>query len=188
MNNETEKWLIDITKKIKESKISLFLGAGCSIESGLPSGPELTKRLKLEFPNCNTKIENFFELCQDIVDTPPYDKDQLDSFITNQLNVFEVSKGHQELCKYDWCSIFTTNYDNIVESAFSNKERLRPCRPLYMDKPIVNVSDKSNTYLFKIMGCVTAQEKEGKMVLTRTDYNRSLQKRNKYLNLLRNEF
>ncbi len=64
--------------------------------------------------------------------------------------------------KINWASIFTTNFDDLIELAY----RISP-------------------HVFKIMGSMTALEGEtGSMVLSRADYHQSLIRRRKYLELL----
>ncbi|MBW1615560.1 MAG: hypothetical protein JRJ49_03305 [Deltaproteobacteria bacterium] len=111
MNQEAEKYLSQIAQKVTEGQITLFLGAGCSDVAGLPDWKSLTKSIKNKFVDCDQEKNNFFELCKDILNTPGYDRNQLEKFISDKLRSLEILDEYKELCKYNWQSIFTTNYD-----------------------------------------------------------------------------
>jgi tetratricopeptide (TPR) repeat protein len=79
--------------------------------------------------------------------------------------------------------VFTTNYDDLIEQAYRSAGKL--CQSLYADNPSFNPTDRSRTYLFKIMGCVTARPNEtGQMVLTESDMRFAYRRRWTYLESL----
>jgi hypothetical protein len=180
-----EKQLLPIIEKIKTGNVALFIGAGCSISAGLPDSKNLIKSLKQFFSEANQELENFMDLCEDIEETPPYDSVQLHNFIKEKLDLFEVKESHKILTKYPWSAIFTTNFDNVIETAYNtSKERYKSCYSVVQESPSVNISDRSKIYLFKLMGTVDAHDSSSSMVLTRSDYHNSLIKRQQYLKLL----
>jgi len=185
MSDTIEFHLQAIVNKIMAGNVALFLGAGCSISAGLPDGRSLTTELKKRFPACSQELEDFMDVCQDIIETPPYNEVELHDFVRSKIDLFDVSDTHKKITRYPWSAIFTTNYDTLIETAYNtSKERLKSCYPVVTDNPSVNISDRTKTYLFKIMGTVDAQDSTSAMVLTRTDYHSSIQKRNHYLRLL----
>lgn len=185
-DTETEKSLREIISQISQGKVVLFLGAGASHAAGGPSGQKLTQMIKSNFPKIDQDKNDFIEVCQDVVDTPPYDKNSLDEFVREQLLSLQPSSSHRAMTKYDWAAIFTTNFDDLVEVAYrTTPDASKRCKPVYSDNPQVTPSDRSKVYLFKMMGCVQAQASEsGQMVLSRADYNGALRRRGRYLELL----
>lgn len=186
MDNDTQKALKEILHQIQQGKVTLFLGAGASHAAGGPTGKKLTEMIREKFFNINQSFRDFIEVCQDVIDTPPYSRNELEEFIKSNLDSLQPTRSHKIMTKYDWAAIFTTNFDDLVEVTYRvNIERLKPCQPIYSERFRVNPSDRSKVYLFKIMGSITATEGEsGHMVLSRADYNRALIRRRKYLELL----
>lgn len=186
MDNDCIKSLQEILHQIKQGKIALFLGAGTSRAAGGPTGKKLTEKIKENFSNIDQSLNNFIEVCQDVIDTPPYNRNDLEDFLKSILGSLQPTGSHKIMTKYDWAAIFTTNFDDLVEVAYRiNPERLKPCQTIYSERFQANTSDRSKVYLFKIMGSITATESEsGHMVLSRADYNRALTRRREYLRLL----
>lgn len=186
MNNSAEEHLQQILRQVQQGSVALFLGAGASHAAGGPLGGKLTDLLKKRFPKVDQSLSGFIEVCQDVIDTPPYNRNELEEFIRSKLDLLQPTEEHKIMTKYDWAAIFTSNFDDLVEVTYRTApKRLKPCQALYSDRFQVNPADRSKVYLFKIMGSVTAIEAEtGNMVLSRADYNRALVRRRKYLELL----
>lgn len=186
MNEDAQEQLRDISQRVHTGNMALFLGAGASHAAGGPLGGKLTDLIKKRFPKIDQSLSGFIEVCQDVIDTPPYNRNELEDFIRSKLDLLQPTEEHKIMTKCDWAAIFTSNFDDLVEVAYRTApERLKPCQALYSDRFQVNTADRSRVYLFKIMGSVTAIEAEtGNMVLSRADYNRALVRRRKYLELL----
>ena len=186
MNNNTEEYLQQILRQVQRGSVSLFLGAGASHTAGGPLGGKLTELIKNKFPKINQSLSGFIEVCQDVIDTPPYNRNELEEFIRSKLTPLQPTREHGIMTKYDWAAIFTSNFDDLIELSYRvTPERLKPCQAIYSERFQVNPADRSKVYLFKIMGSMTAIEGEtGNMVLSRADYTRALIRRKKYLELL----
>ncbi len=185
-DRDTEKFLNEILHQIQQGKVALFLGAGASHAAGGPTGKKLTEMIKENFLNIEQSLTDFIAVCQDVIDTPPYNRNGLEEFVRSRLDNLQPTRSHKIMTKYDWAAIFTSNFDDLVEVAYrTNTDRLKPCQTIYSERFQVNPSDRGKVCLFKIMGSMTAVEGEsGHMVLSRADYNRALIRRRKYLELL----
>ena len=183
MNNNAEEHLRQILRQVQQGSLALFLGAGASHAAGGPLGGKLTDLIKKRFPKIDQALSGFIEVCQDVIDTPPYNRNELEDFIRSKLALLQPTEEHKIMTKYDWAAIFTSNVDDLIEVTYRTApEPLKLCQALYSDRFQVNPADRSKVYLFKIMGSVTAIEAEtGNMVLSRSDYNRALVRRGKYL-------
>jgi DNA replication protein DnaC len=186
MNNNSEKHLQEILQQVKQGRVVLFLGAGASHAAGGPTGKKLTEMIKEKFTNIDQSLNNFIDVCQDVIDTLPYSRNELEEFIRNNLNTLQPINTHKIMTKYDWAAIFTTNFDDLIEVAYRiESHRLKLCQPIYSEHFQVNPSDRSKVCLFKIMGSIAATETEtGHMVLSRAYYYRAIIRRRKYLELL----
>ena len=134
-----------------------------------PTGKKLTEMIKENFPNVEQSLSNFIEVCQDVIDTPPYDRTQLEEFIRNKLESLQPTNAHRIMTKFDWTVIFTTNFDDLIEVAYrTTPEAVKRHRAIYTDSLQVTPGDRSKAYLFKMMGCIKAPVGEsGQMVLSR---------------------
>ncbi len=172
-----------ISAEIKKGRAVLFLGAGASMPAGGPSTAELVQLLKDNFHRCSNSSDDLLDLCQEIVDTPGYDLQQLEEVVTKRLATCKATDEHKLIPNYPWSTIFTTNYDDLVEQAYNNMNMT--LHPVFQDEFSVNPFDKSRVFLFKLLGSITApQQKNGKMVLTRSQYNALPRRRKKFLDLL----
>jgi len=109
-DNIADNSLREITGQIQQGKVVLFLGAGASHTAGGPTGEKLTEMIKQNFPNIDQNLNNFIDICQDVIDTPPHDRNQLEEFIINKLVSLQPSNSHRIMTKYDWSAIFTTSH------------------------------------------------------------------------------
>ena len=109
--------------------------------------------IKQKFPKIGAGLNNLLDACQDVVDIPSYDEQQLEDFVVSTLDSLKPTKSHFEVARYDWSAIFTTNYDNLVEVGYQlAPQRLKPCYSIRQADFSVNLTDRSKVYLFKIMG------------------------------------
>jgi len=183
MSYSAEEQLKEISQKVKYGKVALFVGAGATVSAGGPSSKDLVEALKREFPKANQELTDLLELCQDILDTAPYDRNDLENFIKQKLITLQPSKEHKIMTNFDWKAIFTTNYDDLIEYSFRQAGKI--CYPIFSENFQYSPSDRSRIYLFKLMGSVSnLAEKEGTMVLSRADYNRAITKRRQYFESL----
>src|SRR3989304_2891063 len=150
LSNNTEKSLQEILCQIQQGKVALFLGAGVSQSAGGPTGKKLNEMIKEKFSNIDQSLNDFIEVCQDVIDTPPYNRNELDEFIKSKLESIQPTSSHKIMTKYDWAAIFTTNFDDLVEVAYriNTEERFKPCQPIYSECFQVNPSDRSKVCLF----------------------------------------
>ena len=180
-------YLKEILSKIQQGKVVLFLGAGASHSAGGPSGKKLTDMIKAKFPKINQSLSDFIEVCQDVIDTPPYNRNDLEEFIKNHLMKLQPTVSHKIMTQFDWAAIFTTNFDDLIEISYriNTTDSQKHCHTINSDRFRVNPSDRSKTYLFKIMGSITSTEDDNyQMVLSRADYNSALIKRKKYFEII----
>lgn len=175
-----EKYMPEILQKIKKGRAVLFLGAGASASAGAPLEKELVEAIKEKFPKLDRNLNTLLEVCQDYEDVKGYNIQDLEEFITQRLSRLQPSEAHISLAKYNWPVIFTTNFDDLIETAYRiAKNPLKPCFTVSypQESPVI---DHSKVYLFKLMGTLMTRS-ENKMVLCRSDYNDMIKKRPEYL-------
>jgi tetratricopeptide (TPR) repeat protein len=121
MNKEIPKGLVD---QIKDGNVILFLGAGsafnCEHPKGEtpPSGSQLADLIALKFLGeeyIDADLQYVSELA--ISETDLF---TVQSFIAEIFKEFQPGEHHLRIPLYKWQSIFTTNYDLIIEKSYDN--------------------------------------------------------------------
>jgi hypothetical protein len=114
--------------KAKKGKAVLFIGAGASHVAGAPLGGELAAQVHQEFlPGLPNPSQDLIEVCSKVLDTPGVDRATVEEFIRSKLD-FQPSPTHRALCRNRWQAIFTTNYDDLIETAYrTTPDRRQRC-------------------------------------------------------------
>ncbi|MFQ5977728.1 MAG: SIR2 family protein [Candidatus Heimdallarchaeota archaeon] len=184
IKDENLEHLQELAQKIKEGKGFLFLGAGASIPSGAPNSRQLVERLKEEFPRAQ-QSDDLNTLCDNIQYTEGYGWEALYKFVRSLLIDLKPSPAHEIMTHYDWAAIFTTNYDDLIEKAYSNPGRLKSLKAVVSPEESFSPFNRGICHLFKLNGCLRMDsEKEGAMVLTKTQLMGAIAERERIYEIL----
>ena len=152
-----------IKKSIKENSLILFVGAGISVNSNLPTWGELIQSLKKELDLPDGDSDDYLRVAQYYYDT--FGKNQY----TKKIEEVFFSKGtskpnelHTLIEKIAPKHIITTNYDSLLEDQFENG--LLRYNVVAEDKDIPYTS--SERYLIKMHGDFSKKN----IVLKEDDY------------------
>lgn len=156
-----------LAAKINPAQTLLLLGAGASVPSGAPTGSELATYLARRLSPAPSgtdlmEIATIFEhrtTRRDLVEA-----------IQERLRDLEPTGGLTLLPEFDWRSIFSTNFDLLVEKAYR-----RSRRPLAVIRSNYDwQKGLTGAVLYKIHGCMTQDVGIGnrhRMVITDRDYD-----------------
>jgi len=177
-----------LIQKVRKGDIALFIGAGASISSKAPKGDDLVELIKKEFSDIDFEGlgNNLLEVCQEIDEMGRFH--ELNEYIKRIFYGLKPSATHNILSDYDWSIIFTTNYDNLIESTFEdnykNDDFAKLCKPFFRgDKPF-RKNKKDEIKLLKLMGDIQRDDVEERAVLTRKEYIKRANSRKKMLSNL----
>ena len=182
MSKETH--IEHLIKLVRKEKVSLFIGAGFSLEAKAPSVWDLQQAILNELPSDDMKkehaedgldtISQFFveEVCEG-------SRAELMDLLQKQFEFEpECMNDHQALAAIPhFHNIFTTNYDTLLEDSYT-KER---CAVVKKDEDCVYIDSKP-VRVFKIHGDFTNRDF---VVITSQDY--ADLKKQKYNPLVWNE-
>lgn len=144
----------ELIEALKEKRVSVFVGAGLSISSGMPSWKELIKELitqvqalpfdtKSDVEEYNKLIEDpskYLMLAQDIkISLGKVYYDYLTSRFTDQTKTF--SQNHKIIVELPLNFIITTNYDNLIEKAYVAN---------FLDIPVTLIPSQSRDIAYKL--------------------------------------
>ncbi|MCI5150410.1 MAG: hypothetical protein D3916_13665, partial [Candidatus Electrothrix sp. MAN1_4] len=126
MTNELPLALIN---NFKKNNVILFVGAGISINSGLPSWRYLLELLGKRFLSDTDERYDFYNSC-DLLEKSQYLYDISDRIsVLNEIkDIFSSTENNLNLDIQDKISslpintIITTNWDNLIEKSFEKRE------------------------------------------------------------------
>ena len=162
--------------KIATGETILFLGSGASVtDEKCYLSKEIidyysdAKGIKLE----TTDITDFVDT---LSATPDFNRDEFDEYVAMLLKKLKVSDTHKVIAATPWKEIITTNYDLLIESAFSavegtTQESLK-CTPI-RDASSYNYRPANDEVKYvKLNGCLS-DKKRYKFVFSSKDFERS---------------
>jgi GTPase SAR1 family protein len=164
------KMTISINSLVAElipSNTVLVFGAGASLPSGAPSVWDLCEHLA---PLIGEQPEtySFSEICS--LFEYKKSRKELVTQVRQKFKGLRPTGGLQNVAEYDWVSIFTTNYDDLVERAFLKKNK--DIRVFSSNFDFGEPTPPTSTPIFKIHGTIGHDTSDGhrsKLVLTEED-------------------
>ncbi|QOF86709.1 MULTISPECIES: SIR2 family protein [unclassified Pseudomonas] len=175
MDDLVKPWILD---KIAQGKAILFLGAGAAFgakgdHGELPlSGFGLRDRISDQFLGGEEKHKT-------LVQVSDYAKHEgglleVQQFIKKTFYPLKPANFHKIIPSFRWHSIFTTNYDLIIERAYSDvPDRMQNIAPIIRDGGNFSdvMSDSTLVPYFKLHGCInTINDPELPLILASEEY------------------
>lgn len=117
---------LSLISEFKKNNVVLFLGAGASINAGLPSWSELLKLLVQRFLPKDGERFDFFQQCDHLEKAQYlYDISDKISVINAIKEIFDTPLTnfdlHNKIASLPVNTIITTNWDCLIENAFERK-------------------------------------------------------------------
>jgi len=154
---------------IDPAKTALLLGAGASVPSGAPSGAQLARQLWRDVAKQDSQSDDLIETSS-ILDRRYGRKPVIDS-IVSALKKLKPTGGLLGLPRLGWREVFSTNFDQLIESAYKSCEL--PLTPIRSNFDFSNRESRLGTSLYKLHGCISQDRSLGdraSLVLTEQDY------------------
>ncbi|WP_291382963.1 MULTISPECIES: SIR2 family protein [Achromobacter] len=161
--------LRELVEQLTPSNTVLLFGAGASMPSGAPSVTDLIHEISKEF-----NIEPDGLSLAEIAAVAEMKRNRSD-LITLLRKLFKGLKAKGSLLnlpRHEWKSIYTTNYDELVEDAYRRAER--SLQVFASDFDFKVQPDPIATKYFKIHGTISKDSVDGmvfNMILTQMDYD-----------------
>lgn len=160
--------------KIKEQQCGLFVGAGLSMDAGLPSWSDLLSDLIAQLDVSDVSRTELYQLLRegDFLTVAEFCLEQLSPHLFHEFMVrtfrdpkLQPTSNHTLLPKIPFCCVATTNYDRLLESTYPHA----PCYS-YQNVPGLAAGIGSNRFfILKAHGDIDQLES---LVLRRTDYQK----------------
>lgn len=157
----------EITKEILNQSASLFLGAGVSVGSGFSDWKALMADICEELGLDVKKESDMISIAQ-FYQNRTRSRNKLNQKIIEEFD--RKSQGNQllsTLCQLPINSIWTTNYDKLIEKEYEKLNRILDVK--IRQKDLAISKPNRETTLYKIHGDISEPDKA---VITRDDYER----------------
>lgn len=164
---EVEEYIDDYVKSIINKKAALFIGSGVSSPSGFINWDDLTTRLAQHLNIELDKSMDLTEIAQFYVNYWNGNKSKVFQLILDSYSKeIELNSYHKFLKKLPIKTIWTTNFDNLLEKTFADR---------VIDVKVGNDSiarDKTDSEitLYKMHGSASASHVND-IILTKEDYD-----------------
>ena len=119
MDNQQIAYLLNIQRASRENRLVIFVGAGVSMNSSVPSWNQLITRMKAELPNEFSEETDALKIAQIYKDSCGH-KEYMDKVKDILLyNKAVPNPLHKSILALNPCHIITTNYDDLIEQELS---------------------------------------------------------------------
>lgn len=175
-----------LTRGIEPMRTVLLFGAGSSIPSGAPS----VASLQAHFEKVFGVPASGYSLAEQtgIIETRTRDRARLITELRSQFTKLRPAGALLNLPLYKWKSIYTTNYDELIEECYRRKEA--PCGVYTTNFDFGLREDPDSLQLFKLHGTLKRDEVFGdrsRMILTQGDYDLTEQYREQLYDRLKSD-
>lgn len=185
--------------EVSRGRASLFLGAGASRQANFPSADELGEYLASRAgSNHATRLAG--QPLDYIVQDLYLQKGYGEAWVKREvIEYFEQkhreasrppSKAHELITRIKWRTIFTTNYDRLVEIAYDTcKDCVQRCLPIYDPDPQILRHESHVVRLIKLNGSVdeAARKSSHPLVFTFAEQQDARIRNKDFYTLLREE-
>lgn len=173
-----EKFINMVAETILQNNLSLFIGAGSSIQYGAM--------------NWDNLIDSIFDKCNDWENENKAQYAQLKGInikeeVSKKISSIKIDSLKKDtylyyLLDYEYKSIWTTNYDNIIENILYTKSQF--FLPVYKYEHFKNLSFPGGLFVYKING---SADDPRTIVITKEDFINYRKSHEAYLILLKRE-
>ncbi|WP_420572937.1 SIR2 family protein [Kordia sp.] len=175
-----------LIEQIKKGEVVLFLGAGASFDSlhpekkEIPSAKGLANLIACDYLKDESLKDYDLSYISEIAISET-DLFRFQTFIKGVFEDFKPNDFHSNIALYSWKSIFTTNYDLIVERAYENSNSHQDLASVYKNTPVQNIFKTEYTLpYYKLHGCITnINDEKTPLILTIEQYISHLENRDR---------
>lgn len=176
----------NLVRKIFSGRCVLFLGSGASLAAGAPSASSLAKKLSNTYLNGKHQDSPLAKVASYVEQKPGIGRRELLEFVARHLEDLEVTEAHQNLVKFPWASIYTTNYDELIEKSFEENSQEDSFVKLTKSTDVPQQDINKSTLLVKLHGCISDPfSQDSPIVITEDDLANSEENRRALLSLLK---
>lgn len=167
------KFIDELAQCLEEEALALFAGAGFTIDAGFPSWASLLRQTALD-PSCSplTLFSGYLE--GDLAEIAQFyaniwGANSLKDNIARAIRKIGIQDGKllETVKKLNFKTIWTTNYDEVIEKKLVNKKS--DIDIYYREEQLIRISDAGKTKLYKVHGDINDSQS---IVITKSELDR----------------
>lgn len=182
MNKEIENFILDYVKDLNEGTAALFVGAGLSKGAGFVNWSELLSEIADELGLDINQEHDLVSLAQYHVNENR-NKSKITRKIIEEFNEdIALTENHKIIARLPITSIWTTNYDQLIEKAIKNNNKVVDVK--HNVKQLITSKPKRDVALYKMHGDV---DHSSDAILTKEQYEHYYQTHEPFITTLSGE-
>ena len=179
---ERKEFVKKYAEKCKNNSAAIFLGAGMSVDAGLPSWKELFSPLADELGiDINETHYQIYDVAQFYANR--FGTNELYKKIGHEINrIIQSSKALDQLSLLQCNSIWTTNFDQVLETNLAKRGRIT--NVISKESDLISCDLNKNINIFKLNGDIRDIQNA---VITKNDLEKYPEYHNYYLAFFKRE-
>ncbi|RXR17350.1 hypothetical protein EQG63_11215 [Flavobacterium amnicola] len=181
-DNEIEVFINDFVKDLNEGTASIFAGAGLSITAGFVNWSELMTEIAQDLGLDINAEKDLVSIAQFHVNENQ-NRTKLNRKILEEFTEHATeTENHKIIAKLPISSIWTTNYDQLIEKSFTNQNKIVDIK--YTNSQLLTTKPKRDIVIYKMHGDVNHPNSA---ILTKQQYEQYHQTHEPFINALTGE-
>lgn len=180
--HEIEIFIRDYVKDLNEGTASIFAGAGLSIPAGFVNWPDLMQEIAHDLGLIVDRENDLVSLAQFHVNEnrtrSKINRKIIEEFTENS----EETLNHNIIARLPISSVWTTNYDQLIEQAFAKENKVADIK--YTNKQLLTNRPKRDVVIYKMHGDANHASEA---ILTKEDYEQYHQTHEPFIHALSGE-
>lgn len=181
-DRETEIFIRDYVKDLNEGTAAIFAGAGLSIPAGFVNWQELMSEIAFDLGLDINVESDLVSLAQFHVNENRTRSKISRKILEEFIEETEETENHRILARLPISSVWTTNYDDIIEKAFLAEGKVSDIK--HNVKQLLNNKPKRDVVIFKMHGDVSCPTEA---IITKEQYEQYHQTHEPFINALTGE-
>ena len=178
-NNEIEVFINDFVKDLNEGAASIFSGAGLSVPAGFVNWAELLSEIALDLGLDINNEKDLVSLAQFHVNENKT-RSKLNRKILEEFTEDTIeSENHRIIARLPLSSIWTTNYDQLLEKSFQNENKVIDVK--YRNNQLLTTKPKRDIVIFKMHGDINHPDET---IITKEQYEQYHSTHEPFINAL----
>lgn len=180
MKAEIRHFIKDFLKELNEDNAAIFAGAGLSAPAGYVNWKDLLRPVAEEL-ELNVDYErDLVALAQFHLNENHGNRNKLNQLLVDSLNLSaKPTKNHRILARLPIGTYWTTNYDNLIETALRDAGRIVDVK--YVVEHLATTKSRRDVVVYKMHGDI---DHPHEAVITRDDYEQYHIERGAFVNAL----
>lgn len=180
--HEIEIFIRDYVRDLNEGTASIFAGAGLSIPAGFVNWSDLMQEIAHDLGLVIDRENDLVSLAQFHVNENRTRSKINRKIIEEFTETAEETLNHNIIARLPISSVWTTNYDNLIEQAFSKENKVADVK--HTNKQLLTNRPKRDIVVYKMHGDANHSSEA---ILTKEDYEQYHQTHEPFIHALSGE-